>query len=70
MLGGGQGDPSLPERVAARVPRPGSASGALGPATRDLLLIKKPADLKYDQNELTGTRPGDTPLSTWKWDFH
>jgi CARDB len=42
---------------------------ALGPATRDILLIKKPADLKFDQNELKGSNPGDTPLSTWKWDF-
>jgi hypothetical protein len=40
-----------------------------GPSNVDFLQIHR-RSLVFDQNELTGSSPGDTPLGIWRWDFH
>jgi hypothetical protein len=39
-----------------------------GPVNREYLQIKRKS-LVFDQNELQGSIPGDTPLAFWRWDF-
>jgi hypothetical protein len=39
-----------------------------GPANPDFLRIRRKS-LVFDQNELKGSSPGDTPGAFWKWDF-
>jgi hypothetical protein len=42
---------------------------APGPSTREVLKTKE-RNLLFDQNELKGSSPGDTPLAIWRWDFN
>jgi hypothetical protein len=47
-----------------------NSSTVPGPTTREIFNIKEPQDLLFDQNELKGSTPGDTPGAIWKWDFN